>query len=112
MISGPVLGFLHKSQMECDIKKIKAVKVKEYNFFEQYNSVTALSSEINVVRTFNDVQVGDLYEVKILKIMKNPLQLIVEFAENVTGIIDALHFSDHGEVRQIPKSSFLSRFHG
>jgi hypothetical protein len=59
MISSPsVKGFLHKPQMDTDIKKVKTVKVKEHNYFEHYDILSALSSELHTIKTFNDVQVG------------------------------------------------------
>ena len=35
-------GFLHKSHIDMDIEKIKKVKVKEINYFEQYPMLSAI----------------------------------------------------------------------
>lgn len=50
-----VTGFIHKSHIEGDVKKVKKIKVKEINYFESYPMFTALPTEINKLSSFNDI---------------------------------------------------------
>lgn len=66
-------GFLHKSHLEGEVKKVKKVKVKELNYFEQYPMFTAMHSEIGKTSSFNDIQVGQIYEGTVDAFIKHPL---------------------------------------
>ena len=68
-------GFLHKSHIDenTEIEKIKKVKVKEINYFEQYPMLTAIQEGMSKLSNFNDVHPGDIIEGLVTKFIKKPL---------------------------------------
>lgn len=103
-----VVGFLHKSHLDTSIDKIKKMKIKEINYLEHQPIFTAIHSEVEKISTFNDVQVGQIYNGVVTKFIKNPLQIVVQLAENVTGTVDSLNFNDTQQIRVLPKSNSLN----
>lgn len=83
------VGYLHKSHLDAELKKVKRVKVKDLNYFDQYPVLTAIPAEINSISCFNDILVGEVYEGTVQKVIKSPLTIVVCLGENVTGTIDA-----------------------
>jgi hypothetical protein len=49
---------------------VKKIKVKEINYFENYPIITTLTEQVTGVHSFNDIQVGDIYEGSVVNVLK------------------------------------------
>jgi hypothetical protein len=98
-------AFLHKSHLEGDLNKVKKIKVKEINFFENYPIITTLNEQVTGVHSFNDIQVGQVYEGTVINILKSHnISVIVQLAEGVTAVLDNYNFNDIEATKIVPKS--------
>ena len=98
-------AFLHKSHLEGEMNKVKKIKIKEINYFENYPIITTLNDQVNGVHSFNDIQVGDIYEGTVVNVLKGQnISVIIQLAEGVTGVLDNYNFNDIEATKILPKS--------